>query len=360
MQMINEKFLVEAMESNGSPSSPDDGFPAAGSSRVDVTGLFASLLLSCVQIVPASRRLQVLDQASQTLAALVQAAALRPARVIGANLRAVFGLDNPGVVRRYVRQQLALSIWNALVMGSAGGLSPAQMADLVPVQGEFLLNDSLAAGRPTVVLSYHFGIQPLIAAAVLGAKGYPVFVVSHVSDVSSEGGRERQLYYRQISQIADRFPIIDPREGVQRALLDVLRDNKCLYLTPDYMLPQSEREANTPFEVAIGLLGRTAVLRTGGLRLAKRHQAGAVTVLSAPDEDGRLRLVVEPFVFPTAGFGPADLRDDLQACMRRLELQLLAYPYLWLDLKREDLVERLVADASPLAAARGASQRSEM
>jgi lauroyl/myristoyl acyltransferase len=150
-------------------------------------------------------------------------------------------------------------------------------------------------------------------------------------------------YFGQLQAIGDRLSIIDPGEGVQRKLLDVFKNKACLYVTPDYMIPEDEAQRKSAFEVPIDFLGRRACVHAGGLRLAKRFEAQVVTVLFTQSGVENGRLVVEPFVLPTSGLKPDDLQQDLQLCMRRLEAQVLAHPCLWLDLKRKDLVKRLTA-----------------
>jgi KDO2-lipid IV(A) lauroyltransferase len=232
-----------------------------------------------------------------------------------------------------------MTIWNSLVIHALPALTKQQIVNLVPVDGLSCLDDHLAAGRPVLVWCYHFGVHHLIVAALLHARGYPIHVVAHALHMPAGASVFQRFYLRRLQRISGQFPMIDPQEGPERTMLDVFRSKQCLCITPDYMIP--EAQPRSAFEVPVDFLGHRACLHTGGLRLAKRFHAGVVTILSVQQDDHERRLIVEPFDLPTVGFTPVELQRDLQMCMQRLEAQVLAYPCLWWDLKRDDLLERL-------------------
>jgi lauroyl/myristoyl acyltransferase len=234
-----------------------------------------------------------------------------------------------------------MTIWNPLIVNSLPVLSRSQIVDLVPIDGISCLDDYLDSGHPVLIWGYHFGIAPLIVAGLLHARGYPVHAIAHVRQTPAKASILQFLYFLQMQPLGDRLSMIDPGEGVQRKTLDVLKNKECLYVTPDYMIPDDERHPRSAFEIPIDFLGRKAYLHTGGLRLAKRLKAKVVTVLPTQAYEDDRRLIVEPFELPTSGLTPAELQQDLQMCMRRLEVQVLAHPYWWLDLRRNDLVQRL-------------------
>lgn len=308
----------------------------------DLTYVFASLFLSGMQLLPASQRVRVVNKISAFLGWLLHTLNVHSTKTIRQNLKAVLGPDrSPDVVEADLRRLLSLIAWNALMINSLPVLPREQIVDLVPIDGISCLDDYLNDGRPVLIWSYHFGIHPLIVAAILHARGYPIHAVTHVRQMPIAASAFQRLYLHRLRCIGDQFPVIDPREGVQRKMLDMLRNKECLYVTPDYMIPEDEIQPKSAFVVPINFLGRRAWLQTGGLRLAKRLKAQVVTVLSTQGNRSERRLIVEPFELPTSGLTPADLKRDLQMCMRRLEVQVLAHPYLWWDLKRDDLVERL-------------------
>ena len=310
----------------------------------DVTYVLASLFLSGMQLLPASQRVRVVNKVSALLGRLLHAANVHSTITIRNNLNTVLDSDrSPDVVEADLRRLLSLAVWNALMINSLPVLSREQIVDLVPIDGISCLDDYLDDGRPVLIWSYHFGVHPLIVAAILHARGYPIHAIAHVRQMPVAASVFQRCYLQRLERIGNQFPVINPREGVQREMLDVLRNKECLYVTPDYMIPADEIQPKSAFVVPIDFLGRRTWLQTGGLRLAKRLKAQVVTMLSTPgDGNGdERRLLVEPFELPTPGLKPVELQRDLQMCMRRLELHVLAHPYLWWDLKRDDLAERL-------------------
>jgi lauroyl/myristoyl acyltransferase len=295
-----------------------------------------------MRLVPAAQSRWAVEQISGLLARLLLAAHAHAAGTIRNNFTTVFGAVCPReLVGTQVRRLLAVTVWNSLTMHTLPTLSKQQIADLVPVEGAAHLDECLAGAHPVLVWAFHFGVHPLLVAAILHARGYPILVVSHMEQMPAESTTLQRAYLHRLGHMGDQFPVIDPREGLKRGMLDVLKEGRCLFVTPDYMMPVDEAQPASAFDVEVRFLDRSPVLQAGSLRLAKRLGARAVTVLSAEDEWKRLRLVVEPFDWPTAGLTPADLRSDLQASMTRLEAQVISHPHLWWDLKRDDLLQRL-------------------
>lgn len=311
-------------------------------SAADITYVLGSLFLSVMRVFPAPQRVRAINRVSPFLARLLHTANIHPTRTIRGNLNAVLSLGHsPDAVEADVRRLLSVIVWNSLMVNNLPAFTQEQIMDLVPIDGIACLDDYLADGHPVLIWGYHFGISPLIIAVLLHARGYPVHAITHVRQMPAKASILQFFYYLQVQRTGDQLSMIDPGEGVQRKTLDVLRNKECLYVTPDYMIPEDERHPRSAFEIPIDFLGRKAYLQTGGLRLAKRHEAKVATVLSTQADEANRRLIVEPFELPTSGLTPAELQQDLQMCMRRLEVQVLAHPYWWLDLKRNDLVQRL-------------------
>jgi lauroyl/myristoyl acyltransferase len=297
-----------------------------------------------MQLLPASQRVRVINKASTLLGRLLYAVNVHSTKTMRENLNTMLGSDrSPDTLEAGLHRLLSLTVWNALVINSLPVLSREQIVDLVPIDGMSCLDNCLDDDRPVLIWGYHFGVHPLIVAAILHARGYPIHAITHVRQMPVAASAFQRYYLQRLERIGDQFPVIDPREGVQRQMLDVLRNKECLYVTPDYMIPEDEIQPKSAFVVPIDFLGRRTWLQTGGLRLAKRLKAQVVTMLSTPgDGNGdERRLLVEPFELPTSGLKPVELQRDLQMCMRRLELHVLAHPYLWWDLKRDDLAKRL-------------------
>ena len=325
----------------------------------DITYVLGSLLLSVMRVFPAPRRIRAINKVSPLLARLLYTANAHRTRTIRENLNAVLGSDrSPDAIEADVRRSLSMTIWNPLIENSLPVLSRSQIVDLVRIEGLSYLDDYLAGGHPVLIWAYHFGISPFIIAGLLHARGYPVHAITHVRQMPAKASILQLPYYLQVQRASDQLSVIDPGEGVQRKTLDVFRNKECLYVTPDYMIPERERRPRSAFEVPIDFLGRKAYLHTGGLRLAKRHKAKIITLLSTQADGDNLRVIVEPFELPTSGLTPAELQQDLQVCMRRLEVQVLAHPYWWLDLRRDDLAQRLRKPQTELGKQAGGEKQS--
>jgi lauroyl/myristoyl acyltransferase len=335
MTRLYQKRAAWPNESRDQPAGLETG--SAG----NMTYLLASLSLIAMRAVPSPQRVRWINTASPFMARLLYAANVHSVRTIRQNLRRLFGSDRPPqMIERDIHQLLSISVWNSLIIYSLPVLAPQQIAELAPIEELAHLEDSITGDRPVLIWGYHFGVQPLIVAAVLSARGYPIHAVTHVREIPSAASSARRSYLYRLQAIGDLLSVIDPQEGVQRKTLDVLTAKECLYVTPDYMIAVDEAHPCPPFTVPVEFLGQTAFLQTGGLRLAKRLGARVITVLSQADKDWR-RLRVEPLELPTTGLTPDDLQRDLQVGMQRLEVQVRRLPYLWLDLKRDDLAERL-------------------
>jgi lauroyl/myristoyl acyltransferase len=295
-----------------------------------------------MRLCPASRRVELIERLSGLLGWIIYAADSQAARTVRENLATIIKYDRPKKsVESDVRRLLSLVAWNTLLINSLPALTREEIAELVPVEGASQLDNHLDDGHPVLIWSYHFGTHPLVVASILHAMGYPIHAITHVLQMPAGATVFQRMYLRRLRGIAEQLPVIDPRQGVQPKMLNVLRSRQCLFVTPDYMMRQDEVRPDLAFVVPVEFLGRRAYLHSGGLRLAKRLAAKVVIILAKEARAGAPRLVVQPFELPTVGLTPADLQCDLQACMRHLEAQVTAQPHLWWDLKRVDWSERL-------------------
>jgi len=78
--------------------------------------------------------------------------------------------------RRMIRRMMIHYACGAMEALYALRLSPGQLRDLVPIQGEQHLQDALARGRGVIALGIHLGPFPVIGAR-LRAEGYPYHLV---------------------------------------------------------------------------------------------------------------------------------------------------------------------------------------
>ncbi|MBN1872942.1 MAG: hypothetical protein JXA33_01825 [Anaerolineae bacterium] len=305
-----------------------------------VTYSLALLFYSGMRVIPVSWRVQFINKISMYLARFLQMTGVRSAQTIQENYSALFTKSDMRSIA--VHQLLSLSVWNSLIFNSLSVLSWSEITNLAYIQGLTYLDDYLDKGYPVLIWSYHFGINPLIVAAILQAHGYPVHAISHVRQVPPTDAFIHRLYLSYLYRIGSRFSVIDPQEGIQLKMLDVFKNKECLYITPDYLLSEYQTQQLSVSSVAsVSFLTRTVHLQTGGLRLAKRMNARVLIVFPTQIEACIRTLTLKPFELATSGFKPSDLQQDLQMCIELLEAEVLEHPYWWLDLKRRDLLKRL-------------------
>ena len=127
------------------------------------------------------QRVRVVAKVSAFLGRLLCAVNAHSARTLRENLNAVLGSDrSPSVVKEDLSRLLSLIVWNVLMINTLPVLPREQIVDLVPIDGISCLDDCLDGDRPVLMWSYHFGVHPLIIAAILHARGYPIHAVTHV------------------------------------------------------------------------------------------------------------------------------------------------------------------------------------
>jgi len=267
---------------------------------------------------------------------------MRNVRLARANIQTLFGARwSDAEIESHVRKLLTLTAWNSMMIDLLPALQDEHAAHLMPVEGTHHLDEAMARGRGVLLLGAHLGAFAYVVAAVLYARQYPVCEVGY-------GGRPkpgsslfyRRFYWPRVMGMRQHFNVIDPQNGPQRALLDTLREGKILYLLPDEYFILDQPRSHSQYLVPVELLGRTVHVETGGLRLAKRLGAEVFTAL--PVQEGRVqRVFIEPFAFPTSGTAPEDLAQDMRAFLTMLEARVKAQPFLWRDLRRHDLFERL-------------------
>jgi lauroyl/myristoyl acyltransferase len=304
------------------------------------------LLFSTLKALPAPQRIQIIERVSPLLAIVLYTTNVQQTQKIRENLNSVLGTSRlPAMAPADVRRLLSLIMRNTLISNSLPTFSQSQIVDLARIDGLSYLDDYLASGHPVLIWSYHYGISPLIVATLLRARGYPIHLVGNIYRVPATASSLRSGYYLQQqragAQLAAQLSMVDPLDGVQREILDVLKNKECLYVTPDRMIPEHRIHPNLAYEVPVDLLSLEAHLQSGSLRLAKRLGAQVVTVLTTQADGHERRIILEPFDLPTSGLTPAELQQDLQMCLKRLEAQIMAHPYWWLDLRRNDLDKRL-------------------
>jgi len=308
----------------------------------DLEYVLASMLMLGLHLAPTSRRAKVIGWMSKLMGALWHRSNMHNVRLVRTNLRTLFGERWSDVeIESHIRGLLTLTAWNSMMIDLLPVLKDEHAAHLLPLEGTHHLDAALGRGKGVLLLGAHLGAFAYVVAAVLYARRYPVCEVGY-------GGRPKpgsslfyqRLYWPRVMGVRQRFNVIDPHDGPQRALLDALREGKILYLLPDEYFIVEPDQPRSQYLVPVEFLGRIVHVETGGIRLAKRLGAEIFTAL--PVQEGNVhRVSIEPFAFPTDGTLPQDLARDMRAFLALLEERVQAQPFLWRDLRRHDLFEKL-------------------
>jgi len=308
----------------------------------DLEYVLASVLMFGLRLVPVSRRAGVIGWMSELMGALWHRSNMHNVCLARANLCTLFdGRWSDAEVESHVRRLLTLTAWNSMMIDLLPSLKDEHAAHLLPLEGTHHLDAALERGNGVLLLGAHLGAFAYVIAAALYARHYPVCEVGF-------GGRPKpgsslfyqRLYWPRVMGMRQHFNVIDPQDGPQRALLDTLREGKILYLLPDEYFIVEPGQSRSQYLVPVEFLGRTVHVETGGIRLAKRLGAEVFTALPVQEGDVH-RVPIEPFAFPSDGTTPQDLAHDMRAFLALLEERVRAQPFLWRDLRRPDLFERL-------------------
>lgn len=307
----------------------------------DLQFLLAVAVLACLRLIPAGRRPNFLHTISNKLGAIWHMSNLHDARRVRRHLYILFNNRwSPPHIETIIRRQLSLTVWNFLTLNLIPTLDQAQSAALLPVEGMQHLNAARRRGKPALLLGAHVGPYAYPIAAVLLAHGYEVREIGHARPRQGSSWLYRKLYWPRISATCRYMRVIDPLQGAQTELLDVLERKEALFLLPDQLYVAPPDAERSRYLVSVPYLGHTVNLETGGLRLCKRLGAETFTVLPEWRSDG-YRVTIAPFPLPTGGSRPDDLAEDLRAFMGLVAQCIYRQPFLWRDLRRADLLPRL-------------------
>ncbi len=299
-----------------------------------------------LRLLHSSIRPRFLMQFSNSLGALWHKSNMQDVRRVRTHLQQLFpDRWSAKEIETIVRQQLSLTAWNFMTLNLIPTLSKEQSAQLLPVTGMESLTALRAGGRSALLLGAHIGPYAYPVAAVLMANGFHVHEVGHARPRQGSSWLYRKLYWPRIQATCQFMQVIDPLQGGQMELLDVLRDGKILFLLPDQLYVLAKNEHHSRHLVQIAYLGHTVNLETGGLRLCKRLKTAVFTALPT-FTDGHYHIHIEPFKLPTIGLHPDNLATDLQLFMDQVAQRIETQPFLWRDLRRADLLARLGANTT--------------
>jgi lauroyl/myristoyl acyltransferase len=198
----------------------------------------------------------------------------------------------------------------------------------------------MARGNPILMLGCHLGPYAIPVASALQGLGYPVHYIGHAFPRHQTSRLYRKVYYERVSKVCENINVINPLDGPKHQLLDIFRKGEILFLLPDQYFVLEPGQKRPLQMVQVDFLGSRVNLETGGLRLGKRFGAEILTVM--PEwMDGSYHTFIVPMELPTKETTPAELSQDLEAFLGLIETRIYRQPFLWRDLRRADLFERM-------------------
>ncbi|MCB9422103.1 MAG: hypothetical protein H6667_20040 [Ardenticatenaceae bacterium] len=307
----------------------------------DLQFVLAVSFIVGLHALPASVRPRFLMQLSRMLGVAWYRSSMRDVHRVRHHLQTIFPNRWPNAtVEQIIRQQLSLTVWNFMTLNLIPTLSQEQSAHLLPVAGTHHLEEARTQDKAVLLLGAHIGPYAYPIAAVLQSQGYKIHEVGHARPRQGSSWLYRKLYWPRIQKTCQHMKVIDPLKGTQNNLLDVIYNKEVLFLLPDQLFILPPDVTRPPQLVPIDYLGYSVNLETGGLRFCKRLETAVFTAL--PEfVDGRYHITIEPFSLPTTGLKPEDLATDLQQFMDKVAHIIETQPFLWRDLRRSDLLERL-------------------
>lgn len=307
----------------------------------DLKFILGTVWMSGLKILPRSLRPAAISRICRFLGMILHKANVSDAQRVRLYLNYLFtDRWSKDEIELHVRKQLTLTVWNSLVATLLPSLKTEQVAQLVSIEGIHHIDAIRAQGKPILMLGCHLGPYAFPMAAVLRGLDYPVHFIAHAFPRHHSSWLYRKLYYTRVEKTFKCLSVINPLEGPQRKLLDIFRRGEILYFLPDQYYIIDSEETRSMHMIPVSLLGHTVNLETGGLRLGKRMGAEVLTIMPV-EENNTYRIFIEPMQLPTKGTTPADIAQDLEAFLKLIETRIYQQPFLWRDLRRSDLFERM-------------------
>jgi len=258
------------------------------------------------------------------------------------HLQVLFGYEEANAeLESMVRDQLVLTIWNALILNLLPSLRDEHLDRLLQIEGLHYLDESRKQGQAVLLLGAHYGAYGYAIAAALSAQGYPTWLVGYGGSHSPPP--RTRLYWPKVQRLNQciRMATVTPGKKPQIELIKILEHRTSIfYLLADQYFIVHPGQDHPAYLVPLRLLNHVVYLDVSGVQLAK--QKGAQPLIALPvKDDRRQRVVIEPIQWVSGGTARADIAQDLQAYLVRLEQHLLEYPALWRDLRRSDLLARV-------------------
>ena len=311
----------------------------------DMERMAALALATGLNVLPSAIRTRVIHQSSRMVGALWHKTNRGAVRRVRHHLQYLFP-DQDNKLESLVRDQLTLSGWNALIANLLPSLRDEHVASLLQIEGLHHVDEIRRRNQPVLLLGFHYGAYGYAIVAALTARGYPTRLVAYGA-ANAEPARTsylyRKLYWPRLQRV-NRWVqtiAIDPDKQSQPELYETLeKKNELVYLLSDQYFIVPPGQDCPPHLVQLRLLNHSVHVDISGIQLAK--QMGGQPLTAIPVQHGhRPRILIEPLEWTSEGTSTADIAQDLQAYLLRLQEHLLEYPAFWRELRRSELLPRL-------------------
>lgn len=311
-------------------------------------GYMAALVLATgLNVLPSAMRTRAIHQLSRMVGTVWYKTNLGSVRRVRHHLQVLLDYEEANTrLESLVRDQLVLASLNAFIINLLPSLHDEHLKRLLQVEGLHHLDELQKQDQAILLLGAHYGAYGYAVAATLSAQGYPTWLVGYGSSRSPPPRTSylyNKLYWPRVQRLNQRLRMttVDPGKKTQPELARILEQKTSIaYLLADQYFIVRPGQSHPLHLVPLHFLNRTVHLDISGIQLAKQMDAQPLTAI--PVQDGyRQRVLIEPMEWASDGTATADIAQDLQVYIARLERRLLEYPALWRDLRRSDLLPRM-------------------
>jgi len=313
----------------------------------DVEYMAVLILATGLNVLPSAIRSGVIYQLSRAVSALWYRSNRGAVRRVRHHLQVLFNYDEADIrLEPLVRSQLVLASWNALVINLLPSIRDDDLSNLLHIDGLDHIDEIRRRDKTVLLLGFHYGAYGFAVATTLAAKGYPTRLVAYGDSHSPRPGTSRlyhELYWPRVQRLVQKIKVItvNPGSQSQPELRDVLEQHdEIVHLLADQYFTRSPGEQPPAHLVPLRFLDHTVYLDVSGVQVAKQMGAQPLTAIPVKDGSGQ-RVLIEPMEWASDGTETADIAQDLQVYLSRLERHLLDDPAWWRDLRRADLLPRM-------------------
>lgn len=312
----------------------------------DLERVAALVIAAGVSALPGALRARVIHQLSRIAGTIWHRTNRGTVHRVRHHLQVLFDYQTGPTLESLVYSQLVLASWNAFIANMLPSLRTEYVTHLCQIEGLHQVNETRRQNKPILLLGAHYGIYGYLIVTALSARGHPTRLTgygNYCSDPPRTSYLYRKLYWPQLQRVGRWVNIItiNPGTKLQPELFKILKQkDDIVYLLPDQYFTVCPDQDHPSHLVPLRLLNHTVYLDVTGVQLAKRMGVQPLTAIPIKDGCGQ-RILIEPLTWAGSGTATADIAQDMQIYLTRLEGRLLEYPALWRDLQRLDLLPRM-------------------